>query len=549
MRWRNAVWAAIVPLALTGFLVPSTAQAATATALQKCQAGAAPDVTETVFHPGTQTQVTFPKAVPDPDNGIYPGDVVRISVTGTLRYDVTRTTGPAGTGTPDANGIRPFASTTTWNNNSGGWVGNEVSTTSLDSCVAAPTLPVRAIFRIKDANLADNSGGYTITTKLWRAPGRLVIDGTEVTQGIQTPNQEVPLIAGKRTFLRVFIHHVDDGLGPMTGVSASLTIPGTTGTYYPLASNDVTSLTTGSDRRTLTNSFIFELPASATGQGVRSAVVSVRPPASRGGSSPTVKSVPLSFGPSTSLTVYGIRYSYFNIPREMYDQLKATQPGLGSTFDGWWKARQLSDWEPLRRMAENALPLAKLNIPDDAPAGTPYSEWGNHWVDCKGAKNAAGKWQCGGYLDGRKLGEDFIDAKCPNGGCRVMVLQPEIDYNHEDGAHYKSPKQNHVMNMQGEAEPGSQGNTLAHEIGHSLGLPHTWDDTNYPRSDGALGNFVAVRYAPTLALVPGTTTTGTTASYDLMSYSRPAWFSPHNYCAAMAKLPGSHPLCAPGFVG
>jgi hypothetical protein len=42
------------------------------------------------------------------------------------------------------------------------------------------------------------AGGYTITTQVWRATGRIVIDGTEVTQGIQNKWQEVALIGGKR---------------------------------------------------------------------------------------------------------------------------------------------------------------------------------------------------------------------------------------------------------------------------------------------------------------------------------------------------------------
>ncbi len=134
-----------------------------------------------------------------------------------------------------------------------------------------------------------------------------------------------------------------------------------------------------------------------------------------------------------------------------------------------------------------------------------------------------------------------------------MLLQPEIDSG-EDGTSWTSTAGNHVMNMQGEADAHNQGNTLAHELGHALGLLHadpqlSDSDPDYPRSDGGLGPFVAVRSVPSLELVPGKDAHGTTVGYDLMSYKRPAWFSPYSYCKALAALPGSHPVCSPGLVG
>jgi hypothetical protein len=70
-----------------------------------------PDIVESVFHAGTETQVTFPSATPDPDNGIYPDDVVKVTVTGKLHYDAANIAGSSSVGTPDANDTRPYSST------------------------------------------------------------------------------------------------------------------------------------------------------------------------------------------------------------------------------------------------------------------------------------------------------------------------------------------------------------------------------------------------------------------------------------------------------
>jgi hypothetical protein len=203
----------------------------------------------------------------------------------------------------------------------------------------------------------------------------------------------------------------------------------------------------------------------------------------------------------------------------------------------------------LRRLAENALPLTTLTVADDST-----SAWGSKTFDCKAVHDpTTDQWSCDGYRDAKTWETSYADVLCPHGGCYVMLLQPEIDAG-EDGTSWTSTAGNHVMNMQGEADPHNQGNTLAHELGHALGLlhadPHLSDsDPNYPRSDGGLGPFVAVRSVPALELVPGKDAHGTTVAYDLMSYKRPAWFSPYNYCKALAALPGNHPVCSPGLEG
>jgi hypothetical protein len=512
--------------------------AAAASALQRCQSGAAPDVTQSVYEAGTQVQATYPNDNIDPDNALYPGDVVRVTVTGSVRYDATHWTDANGVGSADASGLRPYSSTATFNNNPGGWVGAEHETLSLGACTRTPNIGTRIIYRLHDAKLADNAGGFTITTRVWRAPGRVVLDGTEATQGIQTAYGQVPLIASKRTYLRVYLHYVDDG-APMTGVTGTVQLNGVT--VRPVST--ATLATAPTDRRSLAGSLLFQLPQAGIARGTRAALLTVTP--ARGAA--ITKHIWLTFGRSTSLKVIGLRYSYDNVPEALTQQLKGSQPGL-NVPKGRWQARPTSAWEPLRRLAQDALPLTSLTITDKST-----SNWGSKSFDCKAVHDpTSDQWSCDGYKDAKTWETSYADLLCPDGGCYVMLLQPEIDSG-EDGTSWTSPAGNHVMNMQGEADPHSQGDTLAHELGHALGLRHAGHlsdaDPNYPRSDGGLGPFVALRYVPTLELVPGTDAAGHTAAYDLMSYQRPAWFSPYNYCKALAGLPGNHPVCPPGLVG
>jgi hypothetical protein len=193
--------------------------------------------------------------------------------------------------------------------------------------------------------------------------------------------------------------------------------------------------------------------------------------------------------------------------------------------------------------------VAHLTITDTAPAGGDYSAWGTAWFDCRAVQDTSGRWSCSGYSDAKNWETTYVDHLCPSGGCTAMMLQPEIDINHEDGTDWMSPAGNHVNNMQGESDPTSQGDTLAHELGHSLGLVHTWEDPSYPRPDGGLGPYIALRYSPVLATVPGRDAAGATTSYDLMSYSRPAWFSPYSYCKALATQSGRSVTCPSGLVG
>ncbi len=537
-----ATSAALVPSPAAPVVRSSTTTAADSAAMGACLKDEAPDVTETAFLSGTNGRASYPRGV-QPDNAILPGDVVRIEITGRLRYNAKEWTGPGGTGTPNASGIRPFAATATWDNLPKGPVASPIPAVDLRTCTDAPTKSgVRLLYGIRDKDLSDNAGGFTITTHIWRAPGRLVIDRTEVTQGVQNRNAQVALVAEKRTFVRVFLRHEFDGSNSMEGVTGTLRVPGIAGVTRPLVNPSITSRTGGGDPRVLANSLLFELPTAALGEGARQLEVTITPPVDRGGGWSVIRRVPVEFGPTTSLTVIALRFSYHNVPQALTDEHAATQPGL-NVRPGRWQARSVATWEPMRRMAENVLPLARLNISDDAPT----EPWGSRSFDCKAGQRNTGLRYCDGYKDALGWAARVADQECPTGGCLVVILQPESEFPRgENGVHFMTARRNGVIGLQGERLPASQGNTLAHEIGHHFGLPHTWVDKHFNDHFATIGDMIGLRYAPSIGLEPGERLDGG-PTYELMSYQRPAWFSVYNYCKAMHNIDGRNPTCSPGW--
>src|SRR5262249_55116414 len=155
-------------------------------------------------------------------------------------------------------------------------------------------------------------------------------------------------------------------------------------TYYPIPNTSITASTSGSDRRSLANSFLFEIDGASITAGTRNVNVTVNPPPGRGDGVPITRYATATFsnpaGAASSISVYGLRYSYYNVP--------AALQGPTGRNDGWWPARQVPDWEPMRASAENALPTAHLYVNDTAPG----SYWGQVWFDCRAARDANGNY-------------------------------------------------------------------------------------------------------------------------------------------------------------
>lgn len=363
-------------------------------------------------------------------------------------------------------------------------------------------------------------------------PNPVSIDHIEVTQGIQTMLNQVPLVANKTTFVRVLVRaNVASGTGS-TSVGARLILDGLPA-IEPIGVRTLVPSATGSDPRVLDEGFLFQLPNEATAAGLRSARVELVPADGAGAVVGANATISLRFGPSgapPSLRFYGVRYGYHNVPTSAQAHL-----GLTSSV---WSPLPFETFEAQRAGAEGMLPIASLSIdrlPDD-PVGN---------FDCRftGAPDNGG---CAGYEDARPWAQALIDAAHPEGGAWIVVLQPERAGGHL-GAYFASPRGNHVINFQ--ADTMDIGSTLAHEIGHGLGLLHTFEDPNYPRPEGALGDFNALRATPTPELISGQDAAGNTTAFDTMAYSFRSWFSPYNYCRALAVTSGGRTLCPPRLDG
>jgi hypothetical protein len=367
-------------------------------------------------------------------------------------------------------------------------------------------------------------------------PGDVGILNVEITQGIQNVANQVPLIAGKPTFVRVFVlGNTDDGASVPT-ITATMSVDGGAD-LAPRGTTRVTPPPDGSDFRTLRDSFLFEIPAASLTPGEHDLRVELVLPAGASVSDPSnlVYDVDITVRDAVAMRVWGVRYGYTNVPLEYQQRL-----GLGSST---WEPRPFSAFEDQRDGAEQMLPVSSLRIdelPDTAPA----------MFDCdyQGDPQTGG---CGGYVAGRAWGHSVIDAAFPGGGETIVVLQPEWGNGHL-GAHQMSAAGNHVINIQGDA--WEIGSTLAHELYHALGVLHTavgldFHEEAYPRDDGSLGPYVGVRSRPFIQLFPGDDADGNPTSYDLQSYRSPGWPSPWTYCRGLDTATAGAITCPQGLDG
>lgn len=357
-------------------------------------------------------------------------------------------------------------------------------------------------------------------------PGDYWLASVELTQGVQLV-QEIPLLRGKRTFLRVSISGFPDDRGVMPTVQV----------WARLGSEDLVPV--GSDRLTvprfegregvystlwdLSNSVVFELPPDSEigAESYVSVEVNTGIPtiASPRGDRPRYEDLFFSYlAVDSAISAYALRYQYYNVPAGV---------GLPSPI---MPANDMGALSRMLPLAENLLPISRLsaNLMEGVVLGN---------FDCHYDPSAG---RCTGYLDAQQWASDVVDQQAPSGGSWIVVLQPEQDATGHFGTYRPTPAGNRVITVAEDLTDTGLG--LAHQLGVSFGLCELGQspqcDAAYPRAHGALGPYTGLRYAHGVDAVLGENPLGTSAAVDLMAVdggpvTGPVWISPYNYCKAI----------------
>src|SRR5215469_11918402 len=169
------------------------------------------------------------------------------------------------------------------------------------------------------------------------------ITGMEVIQAVQTPDNAVPLIGHKATFVRVYVK--SDVAGTLSG---RLHVPapgGGTRELQPINS-PITATPQGSRREQWGESLNFRLDDDLTAPGTSHATATVFAASTGPEPSPPpshVQTLQLNFGPRVDLHVYGVVWAATNNNDNM------TKVGPAAPW---------SDFEGHRRFVENVYPVS-----------------------------------------------------------------------------------------------------------------------------------------------------------------------------------------------
>lgn len=376
-----------------------------------------------------------------------------------------------------------------------------------------------------------NTGIYRLRVNaapIARPNGNIWITGLEVTQGIQVPENLVPLVGFKPTVVRVYVRSQEDSNGPWNNVRAQLSVRGSSETH---GSPVITVPPGGSNPRSRDDSFTFLLNPADTAPGERSLTVRIFGPVGRPETrvADNTMTKRLAFGPPRSITIWGYTFGNRNNAADC----------MGGAPNDY--VPPFSNFDVHRQYVENTYPVSAVTIVPLPGTGMTFDNTAYEDMPCGAARRAGDALM-------------RIVSTMPEGSQRVNFMYPTQG---SWGWCCNQDRGHSVVHSEDErTDPGI---TLSHEMAHSYGgiffNAHTFDRafgyprTNYTASsddDGPLGPWVGVELFPTSRLIPGLAPDGRPAAWDFMSYhppGQPFWVSPYTYCKLLNYLSNGEVLC------
>ena len=350
--------------------------------------------------------------------------------------------------------------------------------------------------------------------------GNLRVVGIEVNQAVQVPGNQIPLIAAKRTVVRVFVQGTPDSRGPwgqITGQLTTTTAAGVTRTHNP--TGPTTPLpgpisTWGTDSQ-----LIFMLDSSETAVGALTLQASVRPlvPRPQTNTTDDQSTTSVNFVGPVGYSFYGVLFSFPD----------------GST-NTWSKLIDFSHY------LENVFPVSYVRVLEVPGIGETPQMVSN--IDGLRAVTGDISSRLGGVdTFGLWPGDGLISSLChPDGMCETG-----LDLGHR---------------TDGLGRPSDGPSTMAQELSHAAGLmwhaetpmepappPFGFWNPAWPWYHTSVGHPGVDTRDPTnpRVVVPFVGTSNHT--HDYMSYAGGTkWVSPYTYCTMLDSLSSHRIRCPDG---
>lgn len=362
--------------------------------------------------------------------------------------------------------------------------------------------------------------------------------GMEVTQGVQNLNNDMPLVAWRRTYVRVYA----SATNAVTNINAELRAfrNGVELGGSPItAENTIPVRSTGIDRTLLDHAFLFKLPPQWTAAGNIELRATVNPA--------------------------GLSVDANSINNSWSDSVQFQNTSMNVHVDVPLRIHQNGDRDEPYFIYENTAPtfypiVSNLTRMHPIP--------GQIHLDCgiRALRPTLGlsQWDVSSSSDWGKMLWRVSLVRFLN-GCGISgsywhgMVHPLLNNTSNNGIAYGG-KQSSVIFMSGQFNEWSmpRGATFAHELGHNKGLDHVCSigspddvDGSYPYNNPCLmgqgaasfftngndGYFMMDVYhdywglnePAILGNSPGVNF-GNRTVFPMMSYGAPRWISPYSYC-------------------